>query len=189
MFLEINNFLNEKSCNEIIERCSVFIDKDKVGSEYNRQGNSVIIKDHKELTDLDKKIFDRINLFIANRLIYNFNLVSGGSSMRDTGYSFHRYKKGDQLYTHSDGVFSNEKDEIFYPRVLALVVNLTTNDNADLIFPRHNKAIKSEKGKLIAFLPHNCYEHYMNNNSNKNRDVLVTWLVDETIKCTRVKNG
>ena len=187
MFIEIDNFLNEKSCDEIIKRCSAFIDKDKVGIEYNRQGNSVNIKDHKELEDLDKKIFDRINLFVTNRLVYNFNLDN--SIMKDTGYAFHRYKKGDQLYTHADGIFLHDEDEVFHPRVLALVVNLTTNENADLIFPRHNKSIKSEKGKLIAFLPHLCYEHYMNNNSNKDRDVLVTWLVDETIECRKVING
>jgi|TARA_R100000479_G_scaffold95830_1_gene47475 hypothetical protein len=187
MFIEINNFLNEQSCNEIIRRCSAFIDKNKVDIEYNRQGNSVNTRDYEELKDLDKKIFDRINLFVTKRLVYSFNL--GNSKMKDTGYSFHRYEKGDQLYTHADGVFSHEKDEIFNPRVLALVVNLTNNQNADLIFPRHNKAIKSEKGKLVAFLPHHCYEHYMNNKSDSNRDVLVTWLVDETIECKKIKDG
>tara|TARA_Y100000004_G_C8753225_1_gene343348 strand:- start:70 stop:633 length:564 start_codon:yes stop_codon:yes gene_type:complete len=187
MFIEIDNFLNEKSCDEIIKRCSAFIDKDKVGIEYNRQGNSVNVKDHKELEDLDQKIFDRINLFVTKRLVYSFNL--GSSKIKDTGYSFHRYKKGDQLYTHTDGVFLQNEDEVFYPRVLALVINLTTNDNADLIFPRHNKAIKSEKGKLVAFLPHHCYEHYMNNKSDSNRDVLVTWLVDETIECRKINDG
>ena len=174
MFIEINNFLNEQSCDEIIKRCSAFIDQNKIDVEYNRQGNTVNTKDHQELKDLDQKIFDRINLFVTKRLIYSFRL--GNSKIKDTGYSFHRYKKGDQLYTHADGV-------------LALVVNLTNNQNADLIFPRHNKAIKSEKGKLVAFLPHNCYEHYMNNESNKNRDVLVTWLVDETIECRKVDIG
>tara|TARA_R100001509_G_C4759149_1_gene179076 strand:+ start:51 stop:623 length:573 start_codon:yes stop_codon:yes gene_type:complete len=186
MFLEINNFLNEQSCDEIIERCSAFIDEDKIDIEYNRQGNTVNTRDHKELEDLDKKIFDRINLFVTNRLIYSFRL--GSSIIKDTGYSFHRYKKGNQLYTHGDGVFTDDCDD-FHPRILSLVVNLTSNENADLIFPRHNKAIKSEKGKLVAFLPHHCYEHYMNNNSNKDRDVLVTWLVDETIKCKRINNG
>jgi hypothetical protein len=183
MFIEIDNFLNDSGCDEIIKRCSACIDKNKVDIEYNRQGNSVNTRDHEELKDLDQKIFDRINLFVTKRLTYSFNL--GNSKMKDTGYSFHRYKKGDQLYTHADGVFSHEKDEVFNPRVLALVVNLTTNENADLIFPRHNKAIKSEKGKLVAFLPHHCYEHYMNNNSDKDRDVLVTWLVDETIECKK----
>ena len=173
MFIEINNFLNERSCDEIIKRCSAFINENKIDVEYNRQGNTVNTKDHEELKDLDQKIFDRINLFVTKRLMYSFRL--GNSKIRDTGYSFHRYKKGDQLYTHADGVFSHEKDEVFNPRVLA--------------FPRHNKAIKSEKGKLVAFLPHHCYEHYMNNNSDKNRDVLVTWLVDETIECTKVNNG
>jgi len=121
-------------------------------------------------------------------LIYSFNL--GGLKLKDTGYSFHRYKNRDRLFTHADGVFADEDNSgVFNPRILSLTVNLTTNENADLIFPRHNKAIKSEKGKLVAFLPHPCYEHYMKNNSGKNRDVLVTWLVDSSIECKRIDNG
>ena len=76
--------------------------------------------------------------------------------------------------------------EIFYPRVLACVINLTDNEDADLIFPRYNKSIKSEKGKLVTFLPHSCFEHYMNNNSGKNRDVIVTWLYNKNIQCKKI---
>ena len=188
MFIEINNFLDDSSCDEIIKRCSSFINYDELDkSEYNRQGNSVHTIEHEELKDLDKKIFDRINLFITKRLKYSFNL--GSIKLKDTGYSFHRYENGDRLFTHSDGVFVPENDKVFNPRILSLTVNLTTNENTDLIFPRHNKSIKSEKGKLVAFLPHSCYEHYMNNNSGKNRDVLVTWLVDSSIECKKIKNG
>jgi hypothetical protein len=183
MFIEINNFLDDSSCDEIIERCSSLINYNKLDLEYNRQGNTVNTAEHKELKDLDKKIFDRINFFVSKRLIYSFNFSLSG--IKDTGYAFHRYEKGDRLFTHADGLFSPEEDEVFNPRMLSLVINLTTNENADLIFPRHNKSIKSEKGKLVAFLPHNCYEHYMNNNSEKNRDVLVTWLVDENIECKK----
>ena len=184
MFLEINNFLDDSFCDEIIERCSSFINYSEIGSEYNRQGNSVNTLEHKELKDLDKKIFDRITLFVNKRLRYSFALNT--MNIKDSGYAFHRYKNGDRLFTHGDGLFS-ESEEVFNPRILSLTVNLTTNENADLIFPRHNKAIKSEKGKLVAFLPHHCYEHYMNNNSGKNRDVLVTWLLDETVECRNVK--
>jgi len=188
MFIEINNFLDDSFCDEIIERCSSLINYNELGIEYNRQGNSVYTIEHEKLKDLDKKIFDRINLFVSKRLIYSFNL--GGLKLKDTGYSFHRYKNRDRLFTHADGVFADEDNSgVFNPRILSLTVNLTTNENADLIFPRHNKAIKSEKGKLVAFLPHPCYEHYMNNNSGKNRDVLVTWLVDSSIECKRIDNG
>src|SRR5210317_2017308 len=73
-FIEINNFLDASSCDEIIERCSSFINRDELGIEYNRQGNSVNTIEHEELKDLDKKIFDRINLFVTKRLNYSFNL-------------------------------------------------------------------------------------------------------------------
>jgi len=186
MFIEIHNFFSEQFCDEIIKNCSAHIDKNKIDVEYNRQGNTVNTREHKKLKDLDQKIFNQINLFVTKRLTFSFSL--GNSKIKDTGYSFHRYEKGDRLYTHSDGVFEYEKN-VFNPRILSLVINLTNNENADLIFPRHNKAIKSEKGKLVAFLPHNCYEHYMNNNSNSDRDVLVTWLIDESIECKKVDNG
>tara|TARA_R100001163_G_C5067934_1_gene207510 strand:- start:1649 stop:2206 length:558 start_codon:yes stop_codon:yes gene_type:complete len=181
MFIEINNFFSNKLCDEIIEKCSVLLNKNEFNSEYNRQGMTVNTLEHKQLKDLDEKIFKRINLFVSERLTYIFNL--GTSQIKDSGYAFHRYKTGEKLFVHSDGVWSHPRGKVFNPRILALVVNLTTNNNADLIFPRHNKAIKSEKGKLVAFLPHHCYEHYMNNNSNENRDVLVTWLIDENIEC------
>jgi|TARA_S200002703_G_scaffold968_2_gene1670 hypothetical protein len=187
MFIEIDNFLDKKSCEEIIRRCSAHIDKNKLDIEYNRQGNSVDTNQHEELKDLDQKIFKRLNLFITKRLSYSFSL--NNVDLQDTGYTFHRYEKGDKLYCHADGLFSFESGQSIHPRVLSLSINLTTNENADLIFPRHNKAIKSKEGKLVAFLPHPCYEHYMNNNSDSNRDVLVTWLVDQTIECKQVKDG
>jgi hypothetical protein len=60
MFIEINNFLDDSSCDEIIKRCSSFINYDELDkSEYNRQGNSVHTIEHEELKDLDKKIFDK----------------------------------------------------------------------------------------------------------------------------------
>ena len=187
MLVEINNFFSDSFCDQIIKECNVFIDKKKLNSEYNREGNTVILDQHKELQNLDKKIFERINLITLNRLIYIFALNI--SNIKDSGYSFHRYEKNDKLFTHGDGVFSELNNEKFNLRVLSLIVNLTTNENADLIFPRHNKSIKSEKGKLVAFLPHECYEHYMNNNSGKNRDILVTWLIDSSIECRKVNNG
>jgi|TARA_R100000084_G_C4641721_1_gene144243 hypothetical protein len=187
VFIEIKNFFSDDFCDEIIEQCSSCIDKNKVSIEYNREGNTVDFKEHEKLQELDKKIFDKLTLFLQRKILYSFNIA--GMQVKDSGYSFHRYEKGDKLYTHCDEVFNhNPESIIFHPRILSIVVNLTNNENADLIFPRHNKAIKSEKGKLIAFLPHSCYEHYMNNKSDKNRDVLVTWLLDSNIEC-RVKNG
>jgi len=178
MFIEYKNFLDDSFCNEIIEKCSNLIEENKLTLGYNREGNSCSITDTHELKDLDKKIFEKINNFINSKLIYHFNISN--SKVSDTGYSFHRYKKNDRLFTHTDGVYDPINQ---YCRILSLSINLTDNENADLIFPRHNKNIKSEKGKLVGFLPHQCYEHYMNNNSGKNRDVLVTWLIDKNFKC------
>jgi len=183
MFLEEKKFLSHKESDRIIKECSSLINKNQISLEYNRQGNSVEFSKHEQLKEIDQLVCERLNYFIHNRLIYTFALH--GPEIADTGYSFHRYKDTDKLFTHADGVFSMETEK-FYPRVLACVINLTDNENADLIFPRYNKAIKSEKGKLVAFLPHSCFEHYMNNNSGKNRDVIVTWLYNKNIECKKI---
>ena len=180
MFLEIDNFLDKQACDEIIERCSKHLNRDKVGIEYNRQGCSLQIEDK----DINEKLFKQINLYYTHRLVYDFSL--GDSNIGDTGYAFHRYGHGEKLYVHSDGVWNHGENEYFHPRILSLIIHLTDNENADLIFPRHDKSIKTKKGKLVAFLPHHCYEHYMNNNSGKNRDVIVTWLVDKNLKVNKV---
>ena len=182
MFSEIKNFLSHDECDRIINECSSLIDENQLSVEYNRQGKTVSLG-HTELKEIDQLVCDRLNFFIKNRLTYTFALFE--CNVADTGYSFHRYKDKEQLFTHADGLFSWDT-EIFYPKILACVINLTDNDNADLIFPRHNKAIKSEKGKLVSFLPHSCFEHYMNNNSGKNRDVIVTWLCDKNIECRKI---
>jgi hypothetical protein len=180
MFSEIKNFLSNDECDEIINKCGSLIKEHKVGIEFNRQGNTVKFQDHEELKEIDQLVFTRLSYFLKNKLEFTFALQ--GYNVADSGYSFHRYKHTDQLFTHADGLFCRES-EIFYPRVLSCVINLTDNDNADLIFPRHNKSIKSEKGKLVSFLPHPCFEHYMNNYSGKNRDVIVTWLEDRSTEC------
>jgi|TARA_E500000318_G_C3559078_1_gene212532 hypothetical protein len=185
MFLEIKDFFTNEECDLIINKCSAFIDPKKVLDEYNRQGNSVELNNHEKLSEIDKLVYERLTFFIKNRLSYAYNIF--GVNAADTGYSFHRYYKGDKLYTHSDDVFGHEGiNKKFNPRILSCIIMLTDNENADLIFPRHNVNIKTEKKKFVCFLPHKCYEHYMNNNSNKNRDVLVTWIVDKNIECVRL---
>ena len=184
MFLEINNFLDNNFCNEIIQNCTSFLKKDDVDSG-NREGSTVNITKTPELKNLDKILNNKFKEITLKKLIHTFN-IDNKTPLKDSNFEFHRYKKGDQLYTHGDGIhFPSE--EIFNPRILSLVVNLTDNENADLIFPRYNKKIKTEKGKLTVFLPNSCYEHYMNNNSNKDRDVLVTWLIDTSIHCTQIQ--
>ena len=184
MFLEIKNFLTDKECDLIIKKCSALIDKKKVNNEFNRQGNSVEFEKYKELSDIDKLICERLTFFIKSRLSHAYNMF--GVKAADTGYSFHRYEKGQRLYTHADDVFEHRgTNEKFHPRILSCIIMLTDNENADLVFPRHDINIKTEKRKFVSFLPHQCYEHYMNNNSNKNRDVIVTWLIDKGIECVR----
>tara|TARA_R110000803_G_scaffold44148_1_gene93590 strand:+ start:1548 stop:2093 length:546 start_codon:yes stop_codon:yes gene_type:complete len=181
MFVEIKNFISGEFCDEISNAGNSLINKDSLEYEFNRQGNSVRSTDHKSLKSIQEKLRTRLNEVIEKKLMYEFTLDL--NRLKDSGFTFHRYGKKDNLNIHSDGI-TNEVPG--HPRVLSIVIHLTNNPNADLIFPRHNKHIKTEKGKLIAFLPHSCYEHYCNNNSGSNREIVVTWLLDHRLVLEKV---
>ena len=177
MFVEIKNFITEQFCDEISNLCYPHMDDSSLEYEFNRQGNSVRFSDHKkELVYIDNRLRKRFNEIVEKKLKFDFRLDL--SRLQDSGFTFHRYGEKDNLYIHGDGI-ANELPG--FPRVLSTVIHLTNNPNADLIFPRHDKHIKTEKGKLVAFLPHDCYEHYCNNNSGSSREVVVTWLLDNKL--------
>tara|TARA_R100000734_G_C3271081_1_gene67018 strand:+ start:77 stop:625 length:549 start_codon:yes stop_codon:yes gene_type:complete len=181
VIVELHNFLSNELCDEIKNACTQKIEKDKITCEYNRQGNSVEITQD-NLKDIDQKYFIKITDAFNKRLVYDFNL--SGTPVKDTGYEYHIYKPGEGAHPHFDGVFASH---LPHPRILSIVTHLTTNENAPLIFPRMKKVVQTEKGKLVAFLPHNCYDHYCYNNSQTDREVLVTWFVDENYKIEKWK--
>jgi len=185
MFLEVHNCFSNEECNEISSRCGELIQKNKMNYELNREGNTVQFPEHPEIRDLWELISKRLMHYYFNKVMLVYNL--GSIPVADSGIAFHRYKPGDKLYNHADEIFSRNSEKI-NPRLLSVVVCLTDNEDSELVFPRQNKKIKTEKGKLICFLPNNCFEHYMNNNSNKDRDVLVTWVEDKSIECALNSN-
>ena len=181
MFVEIKNFITEEFCDEISSACNPLINKDSLEYEFNRQGNSVRFTDQKSLEFVQNKLRTRFNQIVEKKLKFEYSLDL--SRLKDSEFTFHKYKEKDNLNIHSDGI-TNEVPG--HPRVLSIVIHLTDNPNADLIFPRHDKRIKTEKGKLVAFLPHSCYEHYCNNNSGSTREVVVTWLLDNHLMLNNV---
>ena len=185
MFLEVHNCFSNEECDEISSRCGALIQKNKMNYELNREGNTVQFPEHPKIRDLWELISKRLMHYYFNKVMLVYNL--GSIPVADSGIAFHRYKPGDKLYNHADEIFSRNSEKI-NPRLLSVVVCLTDNEDSELVFPRQNKKIKTEKGKLICFLPNNCFEHYMNNNSNKDRDVLVTWVEDKSIECALNSN-
>jgi len=173
MFVEIKNAFSNDLCDEISAACNPLINKDSLDYEFNRQGNSVRLSDHKSLIYIQNRLRTRFNELVEKKLKFEYSLDL--SRLKDSEFTFHKYGEEDNLNIHSDGI-SNEVPG--HPRVLSTVIHLTDNPDADLIFPRHDKHIKTEKGKFVAFLPHSCYEHYCNNNSGSPREVVVTWLLD-----------
>ena len=134
-----------------------------------------------KLEFVEEKLRTKLNEIILKKLKFEYALDL--NRLKDSEFTFHKYKEKDNLNIHSDGITN---DVPGHPRVLSIVIHLTDNPNADLIFPRHNKHIKTEKGKLVAFLPHSCYEHYCNNNSESTREVVVTWLLDVQLKLENI---
>jgi len=181
MFVEIKNFISEEFCDEISNACNPLINKDSLEYAFNRQGNSVRFTDHKSLKSVEEKLRTKFNEVVEKKLKYEYQLEL--ARLKDSGFTFHKYGEKDNLNIHSDGVAD---DVPGHPRVLSTVIHLTNNPNADLIFPRHDKHIKTEKGKLVVFLPHSCYEHYCNNNSESTREVVVTWLLDVQLKLENI---
>ena len=176
MFVEIKNAFSNDLCDEISAACNPLINKDSLDYEFNRQGNSVRLSDHKSLIYIQNRLRTRFNEVIEKKLMFEFTLDL--NRLKDSEFTFHKYGEKDNLNIHSDGIFNEVPG---HPRVLSIVMHLTNNPDADLIFPRHNKHIKTEKGKLVAFLPHSSYEHYCNNNSGSPREVIVTWLIDNRL--------
>jgi len=181
MFVEIKNFISEEFCDEISNACNPLINKDSLEYQFNRQGNSVRFTDHKSLVYVQNRLRTRFNEVVEKKLKYEYQLDL--ARLKDSGFTFHKYGEEDNLNVHFDGVAD---DVPGHPRVLSTVIHLTNNPDADLIFPRHNKHIKTEKGKLVAFLPHSCYEHYCNNNSGSPREVIVTWILDNHLMLNNV---
>ena len=181
MFVEIKNFISKEFCDEISNACNPLINKDSLEYAFNRQGDSVRFTDHKSLKSVEEKLRTKLNEVVLKKLKFEYALDL--NRLKDSEFTFHKYKEKDNLNIHSDGITN---DVPGHPRVLSIVIHLTDNPNADLIFPRHNKHIKTEKGKLVAFLPHSCYEHYCNNNSESTREVVVTWLLDVQLKLENI---
>ena len=183
MFVEVKNFITEEFCDEISNACYPFINPDSLEYEFNRQGNSVRFTDFKKLEYVNNKLRNRFNEIIEKKVKFAYNLDL--SRLQDSGFTFHKYGEKDNLFIHGDGITNQIPG---HPRVLSTVIHLTNNPNADLIFPRQDKKIKTEKGKLVTFLPHDCYEHYCNNNSGSPREVVVTWLLDTRLIISEVNN-
>lgn len=177
MIIEIPNFLDDKTIAYIIERVSPFLENSELPT-YHRQGKSVSITTEPLLNDVDETLF---NIYYR---IYNEIVRPEFSPLfeaEDSGYEFHRYYAGDICTEHCD--YDVMDGSI---RFATVILHLTTNDDADLIFPKQNKVIKTESGKLVIFPPNGMYPHYLTK-SSRDRDVLISWFQYSDFKVTKTE--
>ena len=174
MIIEIPNYIKKETIDEIKNSVHPYIKKYTDGVTFYRDGNTVYISEIDELKDLDNKlhnIFTKISLeIVAPRFIPRYKSC-------DTGYDYHIYNPKDICNIHSDGEVSGNK-----LRYASVVLHLNTvDDGGELIFPNHNKKIKTEEGKVVIFPPSSSFLHYTTP-SNTPREVIVSWFCYENVK-------
>lgn len=173
MILEFPNYLDSETTKEIRDAVKPFISCKKE-TAYNRDGNTVDIRNIPELKKLNDKlhqVFEKVQTeIIQNRYQPRFPSAY-------LGYEYHLYNANDICHYHTDGeVVFNDQNKAFL-RYASVIFHLNTvYEGGELVFPIQNKKIKTEEGKLVIFPPYGMYGHYTTP-SNETREVIVSWFV------------
>jgi predicted 2-oxoglutarate/Fe(II)-dependent dioxygenase YbiX len=139
----------------------------------NRTGRTIGISGAVGLEEVDSRI-NTIMVGIQEKIKGLYETVWGSG---DSGYEYHRYSAGETCKTHADGIIdiksytANGSSNIRYASV---VIHLTTNLDGELVFPKQNRSIKTEAGKVVVFPPDGTHRHYTTP-AAEDRDVIVTW--------------
>jgi hypothetical protein len=177
MILEFPNYLDLETTKEIRESVKPFI-SNKKETTYNRDGNTVNITDIPELKNLDDKLHKIFMKIQSDVLQHRYKPLYESA---DSGYEYHKYNPNEVCHYHSDGEFTNPKENKTLLRYASVILHLNTvHEGGELIFPGQNKSIKTEEGKLIIFPPYGLYSHYTTP-SNETREIIVTWFVYNNI--------
>ena len=181
MIIEIPNYINKQTIEEIKNSLHPYANKFTQNVALYRDGNTVPISKIDELKDLDNKLHD-----IFTRISYEIVGPRFAPKYKscDTGYEYHVYHPNDICNIHSDGEISGGNKL----RYASVVLHLNTvEDGGELIFPNHNKKIKTEEGKVVIFPPSSSFLHYTTP-SNTPREVIVSWFCYENVQVTVQEN-
>jgi len=185
MIIEIPNFVDKKIIAEIKEKVKPFAEKRHVA--YYRDGNVVSISQLNELKELDNKlhaVFNDIYLSIIRpRYCPEYESM-------DTGYDYHIYHPNQICNLHYDGIMHAINAEITNKiRYASVIVHLNTvEEGGELIFPNHNKKIKTEEGKVVVFPPSSAYWHYTTP-SNEPREIIQSWMCYKNLHASLQNEG
>lgn len=171
MILEYPNYLDDATIDRLREKIIPHIEYDKIDCD-NRMGLGVMITDNPELKEVDDELLEIFGKIQQELVSPEFlpNYVSG-----DSGYEYHVYKAGDFCKEHGDCELSVFDGKVSKLRYATVVIHLTTNEvGGETVFPKQEKTIKTEKGKVVIFPPYQFYRHYTNP-SETPREIIMTW--------------
>jgi|TARA_R110000782_G_scaffold232903_1_gene319121 hypothetical protein len=183
MILEFPNYVNDEDIATILNDVHPHVENGDTHM-YNRDGKTVNITSIKELSKTDQllqKIFANLQESLISR---RYKPIRESA---DQDYEYHRYDKGQICHYHTDGEFGGDVNEGCLLRYASVVLHLNTvEEGGELIFPAQNKAIKTEKGKIVVFPPHATHGHYTTP-SPEVREIVVTWFVysDITVRTNK----
>ena len=172
---------------KIRTQCDPHLLKDntaKFGHAYNRVGRTVNVSQVESLKELDLEIADFFKDFINNFVSPVLRPIYGAS---DSGYEFHRYGAGDSCLVHSDCEVAFGADQTHtLLRFATVIFHLNTVKNGgETIFPNQNQSFKTVEGQILVFPPIGAYPHYVTP-SDEPRDILMTWLVYNSIRVVKI---
>jgi hypothetical protein len=183
MILEFPNYVSDEDVDTILNDVHPHVESGDTHM-YNRDGKTVNITKTEGLSAVDKllqKIFANLQESLISR---RYKPIRESA---DQDYEYHRYDKGQICHYHTDGEFGGNVNEGCLLRYASVVLHLNTvKDGGELIFPAQNKAIKTEKGKIVVFPPYATYGHYTTP-SPEVREIVVTWFVysDITVRTNK----
>jgi hypothetical protein len=174
MILEFPNHVSDKDIDTILSAVHPHVENGQT-HVYNRDGKTVNITKTEELKEVDKLLQDIFADVHKSLVSQRYRPIRGSA---DQDYEYHRYDKEQICHYHADGEFAGDVNEAgCLLRYASVILHLNTvKEGGELIFPAQNKAIKTEKGKIVVFPPYATYGHYTTP-SPEVREVVVTWFV------------
>ena len=174
MILEFPNHVSDKDIDTILSAVHPHVENGQT-HVYNRDGKTVNITKTEELKEVDKLLQDIFADVHKSLISQRYRPIRGSA---DQDYEYHRYDKEQICHYHADGEFAGDVNEAgCLLRYASVILHLNTvKEGGELIFPAQNKAIKTEKGKIVVFPPYATYGHYTTP-SPEVREVVVTWFV------------
>ena len=173
MILEFPNYVSDKDIDTILSAVHPHVENGQT-HVYNRDGKTVNITKTEELKEVDILLQDIFADLSKSLVTQRYRPIR---SSADQDYEYHRYDKEQICHYHTDGEFSGDVNQGCLLRYASVILHLNTvKEGGELIFPAQNKAIKTEKGKIVVFPPYATYGHYTTP-SPEVREVIVTWFV------------